>query len=53
LKVKVAWMIFGFPIGNVPRFEVEITNLTLFPASGQFKIDFTNVKEIINGTPRT
>lgn len=45
LRVKKAWMTFGYPKDSLPRFEIDLIRLTLFPATKQFKIDFANVKE--------
>lgn len=45
LKVKKAWITFGYPKNSLPRFEIDLTHLTLFPATKQFKLDFVNVKE--------
>lgn len=47
LKAKRAWLIFGGYSSNVPRFEVDITDLILYPREGQFEIKFTNVREVI------
>jgi hypothetical protein len=47
LKARDAWLIFGGYSSNVPRFEVDITDLILYPREGQFEIKFTNVREVI------
>ena len=44
LKVTHAWFIFGFPKGNVPRFEARITKLIV--VSGQLHIHFDDVLEV-------
>jgi hypothetical protein len=53
LKVKRAWFVQGYPKGNLPRLEADITGVVYhpevkeFPAhSQQLEIKFTNVKEV-------
>lgn len=49
-KVDRAWFIVGYPKGNLPRLEADITNvLTHIDDEGfaeQYEIQFTNVKEV-------
>ncbi len=49
-KVDRAWFIVGFPKGNVPRIEADITNILIHnDADGfasQYEIRFTNVEEV-------
>lgn len=46
LKVKKAWFLQGYPKGNLPRLEAEITGLVYHPDSSQLEIKFTNAKEV-------
>ncbi len=49
-KVDRAWFIVGFPKGNLPRLEADITNIITHRDdegyATQFEIQFTNVKEV-------
>lgn len=44
LKPKRAWFIVGFPKGNVPRLEADITNIVVH--ENQYEIQFENVVEV-------
>jgi len=46
LKVKRAWLLVGFPKGNLPRQEADITKAFYYSAGNQFEIQFSNVTEI-------
>ena len=48
LKVKRAWLLVGFPKGNVPRLEADITQALYYPSSWQFLTKFNNVTEILH-----
>lgn len=45
LKVKKAWFVQGYPKGNLPRLEAEITALVYHPETMQLEIQFANVQE--------
>ena len=49
-KVDRAWFIVGFPKGNVPRLEADISGLSVLVDSegqrDQYEVYFTNVKEV-------
>ena len=45
LKHHRAWFVVGYPKGNLPRLEANITKLVLNDAK-QFEVSFTNVKEV-------
>jgi ribosomal protein S3 len=47
LKVHKAWFVIGYPKGNVPRLEADITALIYHRESGQLEIKITNVKEVL------
>lgn len=46
LKVHRAWFVVGYPKGNLPRLEVDITELIHHPSSSELEIKFANVKEV-------
>lgn len=43
LKARHAWLIFGFPKGNIPRMEIDIKKVFLHPETQQFEIQFENL----------
>ena len=45
LEVSKAWFVVGYPKGNLPRLEADITALIFHRNSDQFEIKFNNVKE--------
>lgn len=48
-KVTTAWFVRGYPKGNLPRLEANITGLYLWQdkaSKGRFQITFENVKEV-------
>lgn len=45
LKVKRAWLVVGFPKYCIPRFEADITHLTLYPSTNQLETEFKGVEE--------
>ena len=50
LKVKKAWFVQGYPKGNLPRLEANITGLVYHSVTQQLEIQFANVMEVtVNG----
>jgi hypothetical protein len=47
LKVHRAWFVIGYPKGNLPRLEADITALLYHPKTSQLEIKFANVKEVL------
>lgn len=49
-KVDRAWFVVGFPKGNLPRIEADITDIIILKDDDgfaeQYEIQFTNVKEV-------
>jgi len=45
LKHHKAWFVVGYPKGNLPRLEADITKLILNDAK-QFEVSISNVKEV-------
>jgi len=41
-----AWFVVGYPKGNLPRLEADITALIFHRNSDQFEIQFDNVREV-------
>jgi hypothetical protein len=47
LRVHTAWFVVGYPRGNVPRLEADITGLLYHLDSRQLETQFTNVRETV------
>lgn len=45
-KVQKAWFVIGYPKGNLPRLEADIIEVFYRVNTGQFEIQFRNVKEV-------
>jgi hypothetical protein len=46
LRVHKAWFVQGYPKGNMPRIEAQITGLIYHPAWHQFEIQFKRTREV-------
>jgi len=46
LKVHRAWFVVGYPKGNLPRLEADITQLISDDVQMQLEIKFANVTEV-------